>query len=123
MHDHDPLYGKHVKNIMKTDVKELDNSYQLCVDLPGFKKENVSVELNDGYLTISASKGLDRDEEDEAGRYIRRERYTGSCSRSFYVGDVRQEDISAKFENGILKLTMPKTARQELPRRNMIAIE
>lgn len=123
MHDHDPLYGKHVKNIMKTDVKELDNSYQLCVDLPGFKKENVSVELNDGYLTISASKGLNRDEEDEVGRYIRRERYTGSCSRSFYVGDVRQEDISAKFENGILKLTMPKTTRQELPRRNMIAIE
>ena len=85
---HNPLYGKHAKNLMKTDIREKENSYELAVDLPGFKKDEISIDLSNGYLTIEAAKGLDKDEEDKKGRYIRRERYTGSMSRSFYVGDV-----------------------------------
>lgn len=118
------LYGKHAKAVMKTDVKELDNGYEVAVDLPGFKKDEVKVDLKDGYLTISASKGLDKNEEDKQGRYIRQERYTGQCSRSFYVGEnVRPEDVHASFADGILKLTLPKAAQQKLPQTNTIAIE
>lgn len=118
------LYGKHAKAVMKTDVKELDNGYEVAVDLPGFKKEDVKVDLKDGYLTISASKGLDKNEEDNQGRYIRQERYTGQCSRSFYVGEnVQPKDVHASFEDGILKLTLPKAAQQKLPETNTIAIE
>ena len=92
----DVLYGKHGKNLMKTDVRETDNSYELDVDLPGFKKDEINVEIADGYLTIQASKGLDKDQQDKDGKYIRQERYAGSCSRSFYIGeDVPAEDISA----------------------------
>ena len=110
----DPLYGKHAKNIMKTDVRETDDTYELDIDLPGFKKEEVTAELKNGYMTISAAKGLDKDEKDKEGRYIRKERYSGSCSRSFYVGDqISQEDVKAKFENGILKLSIPK--KEEKP--------
>ena len=113
----DPLYGKHAKNVMKTDVRETDNSYELDIDLPGFKKEDVSLKLDGGYLTISASKGLEKDEKEKKdGKYIRRERYEGQCSRSFYVGDaVTEQDISAKFENGTLKLTVPK--KESLPEK------
>ena len=104
-----PVYGKTEKNIMKTDVKETDNAYELDIDLPGFKKEEVTAKLENGYLTISATKGANNDEQNKEGKYIRRERYTGTMSRSFYVGeDVQQEDIHAKFEDGILKLTVPK---------------
>ena len=104
-----PLYGKHAKNIMKTDVRETDKGYELDVDLPGFKKDEVQVQLKDGYLTISAAKGLDKDEQDKKGNYIRRERYAGSTSRSFYVGDgVKNDEVHAKFENGVLKLSIPK---------------
>ena len=104
-----PLYGKNEKNLMKTDVKETDNSYELDIDLPGFKKDEVSASLENGYLTISAAKGLDKDQKDKEGKYIRRERYAGSCSRSFYVGDaVTESDIHAKFEDGILKLSVAK---------------
>ena len=120
-----PLYGKRAKNIMKTDVKEKDGSYEVDIDLPGFKKEDVSVKLENGYLTITASKGLDKDEEnkDKSG-YIRRERWSGSCSRSFYVGeDVRPEDIKARMEDGILHLTMPKEQPKALPKQNTILIE
>ena len=120
---HDPLYGKHGKNLMKTDVKETDTSYEVAVDLPGFKKDEVSVDLKDGYLTISAAKGLEKEEEDKKSKYIRRERYSGACSRSFYVGDVESKDISAKFENGILKLTLPKENHKELPKGTSIEIE
>ena len=120
---HDPLFGKHAKNLMKTDVKELDSSYELAVDLPGFKKDEVAVDLEDGYLTIKASKGLDRDMEQQDGRYIRRERYAGALSRSFYVGDVAPSEVSAKFEDGILKLTLPKAEQKALPKNNRIAIE
>ena len=118
------LYGKHARNMMKTDVRELDNTYELDVDLPGFKKDEISVDLKNGYLTIGASKGLDRDQKDENGKYIRRERYAGVCSRSFYVGSsVRPEQIGAKYEDGILKLSVPKAAHRELPASTSIAIE
>ena len=119
------LYGKNAAKIMKTDVQERDGSYEVDIDLPGFKKEDVSVKLENGYLTITASKGLDKDEEnkDKSG-YIRRERWSGSCSRSFYVGeDVRPEDIKARMEDGILHLTMPKEQPKALPKQNTILIE
>lgn len=118
------LYGKHAKNLMKTDVRELDGSYELDVDLPGFKKDEVTVDLQDGYLTISAVKALDKDESDRKGKFLRQERYTGSMSRSFYVGDdVESTDICAKYENGILKISVPKTAYKELPKHTTITIE
>ncbi len=120
----DPLYGKHAKNLMKTDVRETDTSYELDIDLPGFKKEEVSVELKDGYLSISAAKSLDKDETDKQGRYIRQERYAGACSRSFYVGEgVKPEDVSARFEDGILKLSMPKQTQPQLPKSTAITIQ
>ena len=119
-----PLYGKHGKDVMKTDVKEQDGSYEVDIDLPGFKKEDVSVKLENGCLTVTASKGLDKDEQKEDSGYIRRERWSGSCSRSFYVGEnVRPEDIKAKMEDGILHLTMPKEQPKALPKQNTILIE
>ena len=117
-----PLYGKHAKNLMKTDVRETENTYEVDIDLPGFKKDEINVDLRDGYLTIRAAKGLDKDEKDKKGKYIRQERYAGACSRSFYVGDVEAKDISAKYEDGILKLSLPKQAKQELPKHSTIAI-
>ena len=103
------LYGRRGKNLMKTDVREKSDRYELTMDLPGFKKDEVTAQLKDGYLTISAAKGLDKDEQEkESGRYIRRERYAGSCERSFYVGDVNEADIKGEFKHGILKLTIPK---------------
>ena len=104
------LYGKHAKNLMKTDVRETKDSYEVDVDLPGFKKDEIKMELENGYLTISAAKGLDKDETDkETGKYIRRERYAGACQRSYYVGeDITEEDIKAEFKHGILKLFVPK---------------
>ena len=120
----DPLYGKHAKNLMKTDVRETENSYELDIDLPGFKKGEINVELKDGYLSISASKGLDKEQKDNEGKYIRQERYVGSCSRSFYVGDnMDAKDVSAKFEDGILKLSLSKPAPKELPKPSSIMIE
>lgn len=119
-----PLYGKHARNLMKTDVLETEDSYELDVDLPGFKKDEIGVELKDGYLTISASKGLDKDETDKNGKFIRQERYTGACSRSFYVGEhVQPEDIGAKYEDGILRLSVPKNVKKALPETKRIAIE
>lgn len=117
------LYGRHAHNVMKTDIKETDDGYELIVDLPGFKKDEISIDLSNGYLTIQAAKGLDKDEEDKKGRYIRRERYAGSMSRSFYVGDVKPEEVSAKFENGILTLDVPKAGQKKLPENNRICIE
>ena len=104
------LYGHNAKNVMKTDIKELEGGYELEIDLPGFTKEEVTAELKDGYLTISAAKGLDKDEQEkETGKYIRRERYAGACQRSFYVGeDVTEQDIKAEFKHGMLKLFVPK---------------
>ena len=119
----DPLYGKHGKNLMKTDVRETENSYELDIDLPGFKKDEVNVELKNGYLTIQAAKGLDKEEQDKKGKYIRQERYAGACSRSFYVGDIQPDQVSAKYEDGILKISLPKQEKRELPKQSTIAIE
>ena len=104
------LYGRHAHNVMKTDIKETDDNYELIVDLPGFKKDEIKVSLEDGYLTIEAAKGLDEDEQEKkTGKYIRKERYAGACQRSFYVGDnLTQEDIKGEFKHGILKLFVPK---------------
>ena len=120
-----PLYGKNAKNMMKTDVKETDTSYEVDIDLPGFKKDEITAQLEDGYLTVSASKGLDKDEKDKEGRYIRQERYAGAMSRSFYVGrDVSQDEIKARYEDGILKLTVPKKdAKPAIENKNHISIE
>lgn len=121
---HSPLYGKHAKNLMKTDIRETDSSYELDVDLPGFKKDELQVELEDGYLTISAQKGLDKEQKDDQGRYIRQERYAGSMSRSFYVGQgLTTDDMKARFEDGILKISVPKTTVEALPRKNLLSIE
>ena len=119
----EPLYGKHAKNLMKTDVRELEDAYELDIDLPGFKKDEITVDLNNGYLSIGASKGLNKDAQDQNGRYIRRERYAGTCSRSFYVGDVQPCDIGARYEDGILRLSVPKADKKRLPERSTIAIE
>lgn len=118
------LYGKHSRNMMKTDVRETDNSYELDIDLPGFKKDEINVQLDNGYLSISAAKGLDKDEEKKNSKYIRRERYAGAMSRTFYVGDnLTQQDIKAKFENGILKISVPKKDVQQIEQNKYIAIE
>ena len=120
------LYGRHGQNLMKTDIKEMEDGYELEMDLPGFKKEEISISLEDGNLTIQAAKGLDEDEkEKKSGRYIRRERYAGSCARSFYVGDdITEEDIKAEFKHGILKIFVPKKeAKPEVEQKKYIAIE
>lgn len=120
------LYGHHGKNLMKTDIKEVDGGYELEVDLPGFAKEEITAQLENGYLTISAAKGLTQDEQDEdTGRYIRRERYAGSCQRSFYIGeDITEEDIRGEFKHGILKLFVPKKeAKPAVEEKKYIAIE
>ena len=118
------LYGKHAGHVMKTDVKETDAGYEVDIDLPGFKKDEISAKLDDGYLTISASKGLDKDEKNKEGKYIRKERYAGAMSRSFYVGgDVTEEDIKAKYEDGILRLSIPKKQAKAVENKKYIAIE
>ena len=119
------LYGHRAQNLLRTDIKETKEGYELVVDVPGFKKDEVKVALKDGYLTVSAAKGLDEEEDDKkTGRYIRRERYAGSMSRSFYVGDgVKEEDIHAKYEDGILKLSVPKKAPEKIEKDGYIAIE
>lgn len=102
--------------LMRTDVQETDHSYELDVELPGFKKEDVQLQLDNGYLTIRASRHADRDQRDAQGRYIRQERFAGQCSRTFRVGtQIRKEDVSARFEDGILKISLPKQAPRELP--------
>jgi len=120
------LYGHHGKNLMKTDIKETDGGFELEMDLPGFTKDEVKATLENGYLTVSAAKVLDQDEQEkDTGRYIRRERYAGACQRSFYVGeDITEEDIKGEFRHGILKLFVPKKeAKPEVEERKYIAIE
>ena len=111
--------------MMKTDVKETENGYELDIDLPGYKKEDIKAELKDGYMTISAQSSKNEDEKDKDGKYITRERYYGNCSRTFYVGDdVTQEDIKAKFEDGILKIGVPKKeAKPQVEEKKFINIE
>ena len=109
---------------MKTDIREHDEGYEVDIDLPGFKKDEISIELENGYLTVSAAKGLDKDEEDKKGKYIRKERYAGAMQRSFYVGEnLTDEDIKAKYENGILKLSVPKKPAKAVEAKKTIAIE
>lgn len=118
------LYGNRLQNVMKTDVKETENGYELDIDLPGFKKDEVNAQLENGYLKIEAAKNVNNDEKDQNGKYIRRERYAGTMSRSFYVGDaVSQEEIHAKFEDGILKLAIPKKDPKKVEEKKYIAIE
>ena len=119
-----PAYSGNEKTLMKTDVKETEGSYEVAIDLPGFKKEDVNASLENGYLTVSAVRNENKDEKDENGTYIRRERYCGSCSRRFFVGDsVKEEDIRAKFEDGILKLSVAKKEPQIEEKKGYIAIE
>ena len=117
------LYGKHGRNMMKTDVRETDNTYEVDIDLPGFKKEDINIIYENGYLTISTSKGLDKDEKDEQGHYIRQERYVGNMSRSFYLGDIPKEDIKAKYEGGVLRLSVPKADMKQVENSSTIYIE
>ena len=105
MNARSPLYGKHARNLMKTDIRETDTNYELAIDLPGFKKDEIHIELKNGYLTISAAKGLDKDEKAPEGKYIRQDRYT----------DLQPKDVSAKFTDGILELTFPKEAPKKEP--------
>ena len=117
------LYGKHAGNLMKTDVREHDDGYELDMDLPGFTKDEITLDLSDGYLTVKAAKGLDKDKTDRRGKVIRQERYAGAMQRSFYVGEaLTAEDVSAKFENGVLRLTLPKK-EATLPKHTNIMIE
>lgn len=117
-----PLYGKRENRIMKTDVRQKDDGYEVLIDLPGFKKDNVNISLENGYLTVSASKSLEKNDENKK-EYIRRERWAGNCSRSFYVGEnITAEDIKAKMEDGILTLDIPKKEKV-LPSKSQIMIE
>ncbi len=119
-----PLYGKHASHIMKTDIREDKDGYEIIVDLPGFKKDGIQIQLDSGYLSITATKAMDKDEKDKEGRYIRQERYSGSCTRSFYVGNaVTEEDIKAKFEDGTLRLCIPKKNPNAVESKKYIAIE
>jgi len=112
-------------SLMKTDVRETEDGFHLDIDLPGYTKEDVKGEIKDGYLTLTAYKSEEKEEKDEEGRYIRRERFTGNCSRSFYVGEnITEEDIKAKFENGILKVFVPKKTKEpEIEEKKYISIE
>lgn len=123
MTKHNPLYGKNAKRLMKTDVRETDKTFEMSVDLPGIKKEDINLTLENGYLTIEAGKKMEKDT-DKKGKLIRKERYTGSMERSFFVGeDITDEDITAKFDNGVLRLSIPKKEHKEEPEHTMIRIE
>ena len=118
------LYGKRAGREMLTDVREHEDYYQVEVDLPGFKKENIQLELKDGFLTITAAKGLDQDTKNTQGKIVRQERYAGTLQRSFYVGEqITPEEIKAKFEDGVLTLEVPKKDKKELPHKTTIMIE
>ena len=119
------LYGRKASRMMKTDIREKDDNYEISVDLPGFKKQDITVELDNGYITINASKNLDKDENNKKGKLLRQERYAGSMTRSFYVGEnVEKEDVDANYRHGVLNLTIPKKAMEKrVPEKNLIAIE
>ena len=118
------LYGKHAQNMMKTDVKETDEGYEVDIDLPGFKKDEIQLELNNGYLTISTQKALEKDEKNKKGRMLRQERYAGVMQRSFYVGEhITEEDVKASYESGVLHLVLPKKDAPKLPEKKTIQIE
>ena len=118
------LYGKHAQHMMKTDVKETDEGYEVDVDLPGFKKDEIHLELNNGYLTISTEKTLEKDNEDKKGKMLRQERYSGVMQRSFFVGEhMTEEDIKASYESGVLHIIVPKKDAPRAPERKTILIE
>ncbi len=118
------LYGKNAAREMKTDVHEHEDHYEVDIDLPGFKKEEITLSLENGYLTVNAAKGLDKDQTNKKGKIIRQERYAGALQRSFYVGDALTEtDITARFENGVLSLNVPKREARKLPEKKVIMIE
>ena len=118
------LYGRHASHVMKTDVHENEQGYEVDIDLPGFKKEEINLTLENGYLSVSAAKSLDNEKKNIKGKVIRQERYSGSMQRSFYVGDeITETDIKAKFEDGVLKLTVPKKEAPKIPESRTIAIE
>ena len=118
------LYGKHAGREMLTDVKEHENHYAVEIDLPGFKKDEIKLELNEGYLTITASKGVDEEEKNKQGRIVRQERYSGVMQRTYYVGEqIKAEDIKARYEDGVLKLEIPKVEEKKLPEKHTIMIE
>ncbi len=120
----DPFFNEGESKLMKTDIKEKKDKYLIDIDLPGYDKDNIKIEIQDGYLTIHASVNKENDEE-EKGKYVRKERYAGECSRSFYIGDnIKEEDIKAKFKNGTLTLEIPKKEeRKQLPDTKYIPIE
>ena len=118
------LYGKNAARVMKTDLKEHEDGYELSVDLPGFKKDQIQLQLSNGYLTVSAAKGVEEEGKDQKGRLVHQERFSGSMSRSYYVGEnLEEEDIKAKFENGVLTLDFPKVEQKKMPERKTIQIE
>ena len=118
------LYGRHADRLMKTDVHEQEDHYEVDIDLPGFKKDEITLELTDGNLTVSAAKGLDKDEKDKKGRVLRQERYAGAMQRSFYVGEnLTEEDIKASFQHGVLSLIIPKKETPKVPEKKQILIE
>jgi HSP20 family molecular chaperone IbpA len=121
---HDAYAGKQAHGLMKTDVRELENTYELDIELPGYKKGDVKLELDDGYLTISAARTSESSEKDGRGQYIRRERSTGACSRTFFVGEALEpKDVAARFEDGILKLSFPKDPKPRIPEKKLINID
>ncbi len=118
------LYGTRSQNVMKTDIRETENAYELDIDLPGLKKDEINVQLERGQLTIQAAKSMNKEEKDKEGKYIRKERYAGAMSRSFYVGEaVEKNEIRARFEDGILKLSVPKKDSKAVEESKYIAIE
>ena len=118
------LYGRHAAHVMKTDLKEDEHGYELSVDLPGFKKDQIQLHLENGYLTIQAAKGLEEEDKDKNGRIVHQERYTGSMQRSYFVGEsLTEEDVKARFEDGVLTLTFPKEEQKKLSQRRVIQIE
>ncbi len=118
------LYGRHADRLMKTDVHEHEDHYEVDIDLPGFAKDEITIELNNGYLTVSAAKGLDKDQNDKKGKLIRQERYAGAMQRSFYVGEeLTEEDVKASFKHGVLSLCLPKKEAKAVPEKKTIMIE
>ena len=120
----DPFFTRSESKLMRTDIKDKKDHYELEVDLPGYDKEDIKIELSDGYLTIHASMNKSVDEEEKDSKYVHKERYVGNSSRSFYVGDnVKEEDIKASFKNGTLKLIIPKEKQEKLEEKKYIDIE
>ena len=117
------LYGRRASRMMNTDVRETDSTYELDIDLPGFKKDELKLELNNGYLTITASKGLNKNDENKQGKIVRQERYTGTMQRSFYVGaNLTEDEVKATLEDGVLKLSIPKENERKVPEKKTICI-